>query len=153
MKNYLFIITVLLFALSACAAQENNSDDMRDVVNDKASEEYVICSAYYSVVSGELKSSGKHKPAEEADDAMEDSFSVALELARLYSTEEMANKVTWSRFQSNLEEMEKTAGKDYSNISTLRASHGDRCKKIMTSPEEFMKEKASEMKNKANKSK
>ncbi|WP_455198208.1 hypothetical protein [Kaarinaea lacus] len=147
MKLYLLTISTLFFVLTACASAEPADPELKKQVYDRVSEEFATCSAYYSIVSAAMKKTEKQKMADEADDAMEKSFGVALDLAMQNNTEGEANRLTWSRYQSSLEIMEKEAGKDYGNISTVRSKYGERCQWIMTYPEELMKEKTREMQN------
>lgn len=148
MKTNLLILIAMSFLLSACALPEKKDADLQKQVYDKVSEEFAICSAFYSIVSAEMEISGDKKSVKEANDAMENAFGVALDLARQHSTEEVASEVTWSRFKSSLEEMELKAGENFSNISILRSKHSERCNWVMTSPEELMKEKTREIQNK-----
>lgn len=143
MKTVLLVLALIVFwaAPTLHAADEVlNSDEIIKEIFNNISEEYVTCTAYFSIASEAFRRSGDTKFAAEAEEVRNKAMQLALMTAKEGRTQEMAEQVTLARIELSTKSMTNEINNDISNIAILINNYAERCKEIMDDPDKVMKE-------------
>jgi len=134
MNKFLPLILILFAGTSLFPvlsyAQKLHPDSEEGKEFNEASYEMVICSSFYSVMNAALKNTeweGAGKAADDMNDLSLESLLYAYVFAKQTRTEEMAKKVTDSRFKIEYNNMHEEINNNYSNGSILMEKHLDNC--------------------------
>jgi hypothetical protein len=144
-KSRLFsigVVLLILFVNSQHATADENlkPEEIMKIINNNISHEYTTCAAYFTIVSEGLRRSSKYKEAEMYNKHRDMALQYALISASTGRSQEMAEKVTASRFELETKSLLAEIDNDISNISVLLNKYGSRCKFAMEDPEKVMEE-------------
>jgi hypothetical protein len=133
---------VILCVGAQCSIAEEvpNFDEIINEISNIISEEFVTCSAYYSIASEGIRRAGHLKSAEKSEKISDTALKYALISAKKGRTQEMAEKVTLARLELNMKLMTNEIDNEFTNISILINKYSYRCKEIMENPDKMMDE-------------
>jgi len=134
------LCAVVLVFISSCVWANDLVDEATALAANNISDEYITCGVFYSIVAAGLVKSGNPESAANAENAANTAMELGLQFARNGRSNEMAAKVFKAKMELNYEEMTKSMGNDFGNISILLNKHSNRCKWGMNNPEELVKE-------------
>ena len=137
---------VAIASLTPLVAAQPSAEAMAAEVTDNVATEYAECAAYFAIVQGAFQSSGKATEGAKYKEASDKAAAFSLLAAKQSRSEEMATRVTLTRFEMSLKSMQKTIENNYSNMSLLMNRHSEPCVEAMTDSSVLIKrwtEKAS----------
>jgi hypothetical protein len=126
------LVTIIIASLPLVVAAQPSAAELTAEVTDNVSTEYVECAAYFAVVQDAFSKSGNAAASAKYNEVSDKAAQFGLMAAQQSRSEEMATKVTLSRFETNLKSMQKTIENNYSNIALLSSKYSDSCVEAMT---------------------
>ncbi len=160
MKKNIKVIFISIFMMfvNVNAETKNNSSQsikMEKQILNNISAEYCECSAYFHIATEAIKRSGEDSLSQRYKNIAEELFISSLTIKELEtSSEEMAKKVTGSRFEFFVKTMLDEIANDYGNIAILMNQHQTYCLDIYKDPqqhtERIRKQTAKKFLNKGN---
>lgn len=129
----------ILLMLAIPYVRADTSEDLAIAAMDNISGEYALCAAYFAIVSQAVATNTKGTETSEQYKSMyTTAMQASIAAAKATRNDDMALKVTLSRYYVYLAGMKDEIENNYSNISILLNKHSYTCKDAIEKPDKFI---------------
>lgn len=129
-KVILFMITFIILGFNSLILAQDNSEQVIELekqVANNISSEFVVCAAYFQIVTEAVQRGGDKELAEVYSNSTDQLLIYGMLYTSIGRSEELAQKVMKSRFEFFVNSMLDEIENDFGNISILMNKHQTNC--------------------------